>query len=122
MNKLFITGNLGRDAELRYSPSGEPVVSFSVASTKKYKTSGGEQKEETLWVKCALWGARSEKLNPYLLQGQKVFVEGELIPDANGGCRVWTDKEGNPRASFEIRVRDIELLGGKKQAESTETE
>lgn len=117
----MILGAVGKDAELRYAPNGDPVLSFSVASTKKYKTNG-ELKENTIWVKCTIWGSRAEKLAQYILKGTKVLCIGELVADENGGCRTWQDKEGRYRASFEMRVGAFEFAGSKQYEETEQSE
>ena len=102
MNNWDFTGNLGRDAESRYLPNGDPVVNFSVAVK-----SGYGDKEKTTWAKCAMWGKRGEAVAPYLNKGQLVGVSGEIT------LREYTDKDGAVRASLEVRVNDLTLLGGK---------
>lgn len=97
MIQAFVTGNLGRDAELRHTGK-DPVCSFSVASARKQK---GE--EQTTWVRCSLWGRRGEALMQYLTKGTKVAVSGEL-----------STREHNGKTYVEVRVNEIDLMGGGK--------
>lgn len=103
MNSISISGNLGRDAEVRHLPNGDPVCGFSVADSQ------GRDKP-SLWWNCALFGKRAESLAPYLTKGQTVTVIGNVTE------REYTDKEGNKRKVQEVRVNDIALQGGKKDA------
>jgi len=119
-NKFICIGNIGKDdADLRYTASGQPVSNFSLATT-----SGWGDSKTTLWIRCTIWGKLAESLTPYLTKGKQVLVEGELQVDtATGGPRVWTDKSGNARASFEITARAVVLLGSKSvEPEDTEDE
>ena len=112
--RLVLVGNLGRDPEMRYTPQGTPVTSFPVATSRKYTTADGQQKEETVWFRVQVWGKQGETVNQYLTKGRKVLVEGTLIPDENGGPRVWTGQDGKPRASFEIRAQTVRFLDSKR--------
>jgi single-strand DNA-binding protein len=110
MNVFTFSGNLGRDAELRYTAGGDSAVSFSVAVK-----SGFGDKAVTSWIKCNLWGKRGESVMPYLKKGQLVGVSGEF------SAREWQDKEGQTKISNEVRVNDVQLLGGRPQEQATET-
>lgn len=100
MNVFIITGNLGSDAEQRYTQSGDSIVSFSVPAK-----SGFGDKAVTSWIKCSMFGKRGESVLPYLKKGQLVGVQGEFA------SREWQDKEGQKRTSNEMRVNDLQLLG-----------
>jgi single-strand DNA-binding protein len=113
--RLVLVGNLGRDPEMRYTPQGTPVTTFSVATSRKYTTAYGQQKEETVWFRVQVWGKQGETVNQYLTKGSKVLVEGTLIPDENGGPRVWTGQDGKPRASFEVRAQTVRFLSTKRE-------
>ena len=78
MNKIIVIGNLGRDPEMRYTPNGQSVTSFSVASNRKYTTATGERREETEWFNVSAWGKLGETCNQYLTKGSQVYVEGRL--------------------------------------------
>jgi single-strand DNA-binding protein len=101
MNNLCIAGNLGKDAELRSLSDGTPVAQFSVADSQ------GRDKP-TIWWRCALFGKRAESLAPYLLKGAQVTVTGNVTE------REYTDKDGTPRKSMDVRVQDVALQGGKR--------
>lgn len=102
MNVISIAGQLGKDAELRATPKGDQVLSFSVADSQ------GKDKP-TIWWNCQLWGKRAEVLGQYLLKGQSVTVSGAVSQ------RQYTDKEGNERTSMDVRVNDVALQGGRKE-------
>ena len=102
MNLIIITGNLGQDATQRFTPSGDSIVSFSVPAK-----SGYGDKQKTSWVRCSMFGKRSEGVFPYLKKGALVGVSGEF------SMNEWTDKEGQKKSSPECRVAELTLLGGK---------
>ena len=117
--KLIIVGNLGSDPELRYTQSGKPVANFSVATNRTYTNSNGEQVKETIWFRVSVWGKQAENVAKYLHKGRQVLVEGQLVPDhSTGGPRVWTDQNGNARASFEVNAYTVKFLGGGSQQQS----
>jgi single-strand DNA-binding protein len=118
--RLVLVGNLGRDPEMRYTPQGTPVTTFPVATSRKYTTADGQQKEETVWFRVQVWGKQGETVNQYLAKGRKVLVEGTLIPDENGGPRVWTGQDGKARASFEIRAQTVRFLDSKRDVAATQ--
>jgi single-strand DNA-binding protein len=105
MNKLIIIGNVGRDPELRYTPAGQPVASFSVATNRRYRTGSGEQREETEWFNCSAWGKLAEVANQYLSKGSQVYVEGQLR------SRTYQTQNGETRFSNDVTVREMQFLG-----------
>ena len=105
MNKIMVIGNLGRDPEMRYTPSGQGVTSFSIASNRKYTTASGEQREETEWFNVNAWGKLGELCNQYLTKGQQVFVEGRLQ------SRSWETQDGERRFGNSINLTDVHFLG-----------
>lgn len=105
MIKLQVIGNLGKDCVLK-EVNGKNVINFSVAHTERFKDSTGTQRERTTWVECAFWTDRTA-IAPYLLKGQLVYAEGS--PEADG----YLNKENQPSATLRMRVRDIQLLGGR---------
>ncbi len=108
---LIIVGNLGKDPEMRYTPSGQAVTSFPVASNRKYTSSNGEQVNETIWFRISAWGKQAEICNQYLKKGSKVLVEGRLTPDKNtGGPRIWQKQDGTSGASFEVNAQTVRFL------------
>lgn len=115
-SRVIIVGHLGADPTLKDTPSGGSVCSFSVADTRKYRVSE-EQKVETTWFRVAVWGKQAPACAQYLQKGGLVLVEGRLIPDENGGPRIWKDKADQPRASFEIRADTVRFLSKKEEPE-----
>ena len=104
MNSITIAGTLGKDAEVKYLANGDAICNFSVADSQ------GREKP-TMWWNCGLYGKRAESLSQYLVKGQAVTVTGSVSE------REWTDKEGNKRKSMDVRVNDVALQGGRKDAE-----
>jgi single-strand DNA-binding protein len=116
---VIIVGNLGRDPEMRYTPSGQPVTSFSVATNRQYTSSSGEQVKETTWFRISAWGKQAETCNQYLRKGSKVLVEGRLNADpATGGPRVWTGQDGSTRASFEVTAQTVRFLSSRNEVDA----
>jgi single-strand DNA-binding protein len=114
--RLVLVGRLGNDPEMRYTPQGTPVTRLSVATNRRYTAADGQTKEETAWFRVSVFGKQAEACNQYLTKGQPVLVEGTLTADENGGPRIWTDKDGKPRASFEVTARTVQFLGSKRDA------
>lgn len=110
MIKLQVIGNLGKDCIVK-EINGKNVINFSVAHTEKFKDASGNPKERTTWVECAFWTDRTA-IAPYLKKGQLVFAEGSAEADA------YTNKENQPAATLRMRVRDIQLLGGRTEGGS----
>src|SRR5512141_1000083 len=115
---LIIVGNVGRDPEMRYTPSGQPVTSFSVATNRQYTNNNGESIKETIWFRVSVWGKMAETCNQYLKKGSKVLVEGRLTADAaTGGPRIWTSQDGSSRASFEVNAQTVRFLSSRGETE-----
>ena len=110
---IIIVGNLGRDPEMRFLPSGQPVTSFSMASSRSYTNSQGEKIDETIWFRVSVFGKMAETCNQYLHKGSKVLVEGRLQADKNGSPRVWTRQDGTPGASFEVTAATVRFLSSR---------
>jgi single-strand DNA-binding protein len=112
---LVIVGNLGRDPELRYLPSGEAVCNLSVATNRRWNDrQTGEPQEEVCWFRVAVWGKQGEACNTYLEKGRQVLVEGRLRPDPDtGGPRVYFRQDGTAGASFEVVAHTVRFLGGR---------
>ncbi len=104
---IIIVGNLGRDPEMRYTPSGQAVTSFSVASSRQYTGANGQKVKETIWFRISAWGKQAEICNTYLRKGSKVLVEGRLVPDSNGNPRIWTRQDGTSGASYEVSASTV---------------
>ena len=104
-NKIMVIGNLGRDPEMRYTPNGQSVTSFSVASNRTYTTSAGERREETEWFNVSAWGKLGDLCNQYLNKGRQVYVEGRL------SSRSYQGQDGQMRFVNEINLTDVQFLG-----------
>ena len=116
---IVIVGNVGKDPEMRYTPSGQAVTSFSVASNRRYTSSNGEQVNETIWFRVSAWGKQAEICNQYLKKGRMVLVEGRLTADPNtGGPRVWSGQDGQPRTSYEITAQTVRFLSQRGESDS----
>lgn len=110
LNKVMIIGNLGHNPEMRYTPSGRPVTSFDVASTRSWTADNGEKKSETEWFSVVAWGSLAETTAQYLTKGQQVYVEGRLQ------SRKWEDQEGKKRTTVEIVANEVMMLGDRKDS------
>ena len=106
VNKVILVGNLGRDAELRYTPGGAAVATLNLATTEVWNDKSGQRQEKTEWHRIVLWGKQAESLQEYLTKGKQIYVEGRLQ------TRQWDDKDGNKRYTTEIKADRITLLGG----------
>ena len=106
VNKVILVGNLGRDAEVRYTPGGAAVAKFSIATTEQWTDKSGQRQERTEWHNVDLWGKQAETLSEYLVKGKQVYVEGRLQTDG------YTDKDGQKRKATRVRADRVTLLGG----------
>lgn len=106
VNKVILVGNLGKDAEQRYTPGGHCVATFSLATTEVWNDKEGQRQEKTEWHRVVLWGRNAENLAQYLTKGKQIYVEGQLQ------TRQWEDKDGNKRYTTEVKAGRITLLGG----------
>lgn len=110
VNKVIVLGNLGRDPELRYTPSGSPVCNVSIATTRNWKSKdSGERQEETEWHRVVFYDRLAEIAGQYLKKGRPVYVEGRLK------TRKWQDKEGRDQYTTEIIAEQMQLLGGRDE-------
>src|ERR1700745_1346594 len=105
VNKVILVGNLGRDAELRYTPGGAAVATLNMATTEVWNDKAGQRQEKSEWHRVVLWGKSAESLTEYLTKGKQIYVEGRLQ------TRQWDDKDGNKRYTTEIRGDRVVLLG-----------
>lgn len=112
LNKVMIIGHLGKDPEMRYTPSGRPVTTFSVAASRSWNTSDGERRTETEWFNVVAWGSLAEICNQYLVKGQQVYVDGRLQ------SRSWEDNEGKRHTSVEIVANEMIMLGKPNTSEA----
>ena len=108
LNKVMIIGNLGRDPEMRYTPSGRPVTSFSVVTTRTWTSGEGERHEESEWFNVVAWGNLAEICNQYLKKGQQVYVEGRLQ------TRGWEDDDGKKHYRTEVVASEMIVLGDRR--------
>ena len=105
VNKVILVGNLGRDAEVKVTGGGQSVASFSIATTENWTSKEGEKKEKTEWHRIVLWGRPADALQPYLVKGKQIYVEGRLE------TRQW-EKDGQKHYTTEVKADKIVLLGG----------
>jgi single-strand DNA-binding protein len=110
-NKITLVGNLGRDPELRYTPQGTPVCSFSLATNERRKDKTGEMQDQTTWFRVTLWGRQAETASQYLTKGRPVYIEGRLRVEE------WTDRDGKPRHTLEVHATDMQFIGGGRSEE-----
>jgi single-strand DNA-binding protein len=108
LNKVQIIGHLGKDPEMRYTPSGKPVTTFSVAVSRSWNSADGERHSETEWFNVVAWGNLAEICKQYLVKGQQVYIEGRLQ------TRRWDDKEGQKHTSVEIVANEMMMLGDRR--------
>ncbi len=110
VNKAILIGNLGKDPELRYTPNGQAVTKFSIATSERFKDRNGEQQERTTWHNIVAWGRQAEVANEYLSKGSPVFIEGRIEN------RSYDDKDGNKRYISEVIVQRLQFLGRKGES------
>ena len=109
VNKVILVGNLGRDPELRYTQGGQAVANFTLATTDRFTSKdGGERQERTEWHRIVAWGRTAELCAQYLSKGRSVYVEGRLQ------TREWEDKEGQKRRTTEVVAQTVQFLGGRE--------
>jgi len=107
VNKAIIIGRLGQDPELKYTPNGNAVCNFSIATSEKFKTKSGSEKEETQWHRIVAWGKTAEIAAEYLAKGREVYIDGKIK------TRSYEDKNGVKKYSTEIEAQTVQFLGGK---------
>ncbi len=112
LNKVMVIGNMGRDPELRYTPSGKPVTSFSLASSRSWIAPDGQRREETEWFNVVAWGGLAEICNQKLFKSQQVYVEGRLQ------TRSWEDDRGQRHYRTEVVANEMIILGPKHKPNS----
>ena len=116
LNKAMIIGHLGRDPEMRYTPSGRPVTTFSVATNRSWTSQDGENHTETEWFNIVAWGSLAEICKEHLAKGQQVFVEGRLQ------TRQWEDSNGCKHNSIEIVASEMMMLGERQETSQSDSE
>jgi single-strand DNA-binding protein len=108
LNKVLLIGRLGRDPEMRYTPSGRPVTTFSIATSRTWNTSDGERRSETEWFNIVAWGNLAEICKQFLTKGQQVYIEGRLQ------TRRWEDSEGTKHSATEVVANEMIILGDRR--------
>jgi single-strand DNA-binding protein len=117
---LTIAGNVGKDPEMRYTPTGAAVTTFNVATNREYTGNDGVKVKETMWFRVTTWGKTAEVCNQYVKKGSKVLVEGRLTADGStGGPRIWKAQDGTPRASFEITANTVRFLSSSRDGDGS---
>ena len=107
VNKAILVGNLGRDPELRYTASGQPVCNFSLATTENWMSREGKREERTEWHRIVVWGKAAENCANYLAKGRQVYIEGRIQTNE------WEDKEGQKRKTTEINAQTVQFLSNR---------
>lgn len=117
MNKVLIIGNAGADPEMKYTPNGAPVTTFTMATNRRYTTSDGEQREETEWFRVSAWNRLAEQVNQFVTKGKKVYVEGRLKTNP------WIGNDGEARSGLEVNADRVLFLDrpGEAGASTTDT-
>ncbi len=113
-NKITIVGNLGRDPDLRYTPQGIAVCSFTMATNEKRKDKEGVLQDITIWFKVTLWRKQAEAAAKYLTQGMSVYIEGRLRIEE------WTDRDNNNRYTLDVQATDMQFIGAKNHGDAYE--
>lgn len=111
VNKVILIGRVGRDPEVRYTSSGSPVATFSLATDESFKGRDGERQQHTEWHRVVAWSKLAEICGEYLTKGKQVYIEGSIR------SRQWEDQSGNKRTSYEIIARNMQMLGSRSDSE-----
>lgn len=112
-NRITIVGNLGRDPELRYTPQGNAVCNFSVATNEKRRDKSGEMVDTTTWFRITLWGKQAENASKYLTKGSSIYIEGRLRVEE------WSDRDGKGRYTLDVHATDMQFIGSRTDEHST---
>ncbi len=115
LNKVMLIGNLGREPEMRYTPSGRPVTAFSLAVSRSWTTSEGERRDETEWFNVVAWGELAERCHKFLAKGQRVYIEGRLQ------TRSWEGQDGQKHSRTEVVANELLMLDSRARAEESTT-
>ena len=110
----ILIGNLGKEPEMRYTSTGQPVTTLSVATNRRYNDANGQSQNETTWFRVSVWGKQAEPCNQYLHKGSRVVVEGRLTPDPEtGGPHIW-ESNGKVGASYEVTASTVRFLSARE--------
>jgi single-strand DNA-binding protein len=115
--QLTLIGNLGTDVEMRFTPSGVPVASFTLAVNKAWTNQAGERQEKTTWFRITVWRKQAEVASQYLKKGRRVLVVGE-VEEASA----WTDRDGNPRATLEVTAQFVKFMDGGGESDGSDVD
>lgn len=119
--KNIFVGNVGRDPEMRFTPTGQTVTSFSIGVNEEYTNTAGEKVKKTLWVRVEAWGKTAEACNQYVKKGMKVLVEGKLKHEADGNPRVYQKQDKSWGANFELTAQVVRFLSSVSSAGMVDT-
>jgi len=111
VNKVILIGRVGRDPEIKYTPSGSAVAKFSLATDENYKDRSGTQQRRTEWHNIVAWNKLAEICGEYLTKGKQIYIEGSIR------SRQWEDQSGNKRTGYDIVARSMQMLGSKADSE-----
>ena len=116
---IILVGNLGKEPAMRYTPDGQPVTTFSVATNRQHNAENGSAPvKETTWFRVTAWGKQAETCNEFLHKGSKVLVEGRLTPDQDtGGPRIFNRQDGSAGAAYDVTASTVRFLSGKETSE-----
>ena len=118
---ILIIGRLGRDPEMRFTPSGQAVTNFNLASNRQYSDANGDSIKETTWFRVSAWGKTAENVNQFLHKGSLVMVEGRLVCDPETGSpRLYIRQDGTPGVSFEVSANTVRFLSGREEDGETD--
>lgn len=115
---ILVVGRLGREPEMRYSPSGQAITNFNLAANRKYSDANGQNVKETIWFRVSVWGKAAENCDQFLHKGSLVLVEGRLVCDPDtGGPRLYSRKDGTPGTAFEVNASTVRFLSSQESHE-----
>lgn len=112
---ITLIANLGSDPVLKYLKTGKAICNFSAATNQQWTNNNGEKVKKTTWWRVSTFGKTAEAVNQYLSKGSKVLITGRMNADENGSPRIWTDKSGTPKASFEITAETVKFLDSRSE-------
>ena len=118
---IILIGNLGKDPEMRFTPSGQPVTTLSVATNRRYNNTNGQPIKETTWFRITVWGKQAEACNQHLHKGSRVLVEGRLTPDPETGGPHICENNGKYGASFEVTASVVRFVSSREDTDESET-